>query len=61
MLDLNAEVDEIYERIKSLRQLDNYPDLYEMDHEYKADLIRTVDGDSIETKIIFYISDSEEL
>ena len=61
LLDLSAEVDEIYKRIESLRQLDNHPDLYEMDHEYKADFIKTVDGYTIETKIVFYISDSEEL
>ena len=61
LLSLVAEVNEVKERIENLCQLDNYPDFYDMDHHYVVDYIKTIDGDKISSKIVFYISDSEKL
>ena len=61
LLSLVAEVNEVKERIENLCQLDNHPDFYDMDHHYMVDYIKTIDGDKISSKIVFYISESEEL
>ena len=53
---LISEVNEIKERLKNLGRSNII-----MDHHYVMGYIITVDGDNITSKIVFYISDSEEL
>lgn len=56
LLTLVAEVNEIKERLENLGRDNSI-----MDHHYVVDYIKTIDGDKITSKIVFYISDSEKL
>lgn len=56
LLSLVAEVNEVKERLENIGRDNSI-----MDHHYVVDYIKTIDGDKISSKIVFYISDSEEL